>query len=55
MKSKNSEYQSEYKGYQSQLKELSRKIDSLVDMLMKTQSEILLDKLKTIEAEKVQL
>ena len=55
LKSKNSEYQSEYKGYQSQLKDLSRKIDSLVDMLMKTQSEILLDKLKTMEAEKVQL
>lgn len=55
LQSKNSEYQSEYKGFQSQLKELYRKIDALVEMLMKTQSEILLDKLKGMEAEKVQL
>ena len=55
MRAKNSEYQSEYKGFQSQLKELNRKIDALVEMLMKTQSEVLLDKLKGMEAEKVQL
>ncbi|MEG0396054.1 MAG: zinc ribbon domain-containing protein [Oscillospiraceae bacterium] len=52
---KNSEYICQVKNYQSQLKKINADIEKLVDMLMKTSSQVLFDKLSNSEKEKMQI
>lgn len=55
LRDKNKEFDNQLKAYQSKLKEVNKNIDSLVDMLLKTQSQVLLDKLNSLEKEKIQI
>lgn len=55
LQSKNSEYATQLKQYQSHIKQLDNDIDKLVNLLMKTNSQTLIDKLENCEKEKVQI
>jgi len=53
LKNKCSTYHTQLRAYQKKLKELEQSIDVLVDLLMKTQSQALLDRLHEHEKDKV--
>ena len=53
LKNRNSTYQTQLHAYQTRLKELEQGIDVLVGLLMKTQSQALLDRLHEHERDKI--
>lgn len=55
LQGKNSEYVQQVKNHQTQLKQINSDIDKLVDLLMQTSSQTLLDKLNGMEKQKLKI